>query len=132
MMSSSRRGGQLRAHGKDQMDAIDVLEKDVTDSSDTQSATAVSDKISAATLIQTRQKQSRVQLLAEAGDHWAASRGSPNTSSTRWTVMQSKKRAPGVVSVKIVMRESLADRSRPVRHCRTPARRPVTRTKDAG
>jgi hypothetical protein len=55
--------GQLRANGKDQMQVIDTLEREVVDPSQAQSTTAVLDKISAATLIQTRQKQSRLQFL---------------------------------------------------------------------
>jgi hypothetical protein len=55
--------GQLRSNGKRQMEAIDALERDVLDPSLTQSATAILDKISAAALIETEQKQSRVQFL---------------------------------------------------------------------
>lgn len=43
--------------------ATDALEHDVLDPSPRQSATAVLDKISAAVLIETRQKQSRLQFL---------------------------------------------------------------------
>lgn len=56
--------GQLRPHGKREMRAIDALERDVVDPSHSQSATAVLDKISAAVLIETRQKQSRLQFLS--------------------------------------------------------------------
>ena len=56
--------GQLRSNGKRQMEAIDALERDVLDPSLTQSATAILDKISAAALIETGQKQSRIQFLS--------------------------------------------------------------------
>lgn len=55
--------GRLRPQGKREMRAIDALERDVVDPSQAQSATAVLDKISAAVLIETRQKQSRLQFL---------------------------------------------------------------------
>lgn len=55
--------GRLRPQGKREMRAIDALERDVVDPSQTQSATAVLDKISAAVLIEARQKQSRLQFL---------------------------------------------------------------------
>lgn len=55
--------GRLRPQGKREMRAIDALELDVVDPSQTQSATAVLDKISAAVLIEARQKQSRLQFL---------------------------------------------------------------------
>ncbi len=56
--------GRLRPQGKREMRAIDALERDVVDPSQAQSATAVLDKISASVLIETRQKQSRLQFLS--------------------------------------------------------------------
>lgn len=64
MIAGTDQNGRLRAGSKLEMRAIDALERDVVDPSSTQSATAVLDKISAATLIETRQKQSRLQFLA--------------------------------------------------------------------
>jgi hypothetical protein len=61
--------GQLRANGKSQMRVIDALERDVLDPSPTQSATAILDKISAATLIGIRQKQSRLHFLTGIVEH---------------------------------------------------------------
>lgn len=56
--------GQLRLNGrKKELPAIDVLEGDVIDPSNEQSATAVLDKISGASLIGARQRQARIQLL---------------------------------------------------------------------
>lgn len=55
--------GALRAHGGEERRALDTLESDVLDPSDTQSATAVLDKISAASLLETQQKQARLQHL---------------------------------------------------------------------
>jgi hypothetical protein len=56
--------GQLRLLGrKNELQAIDALERDVTDPSGEQSTTAVLDKISGATLIGARQRQARIQLL---------------------------------------------------------------------
>lgn len=57
--------GQLRLNGrKQELPAIDALERHVIDPSDQQSATAVLDKISGASLIGARQRQARIQLLA--------------------------------------------------------------------
>jgi hypothetical protein len=56
--------GQLRLLGrKNELQAIDALERDVIDPSSEQSTTAVLDKISGAALIGARQRQARVQLL---------------------------------------------------------------------
>jgi hypothetical protein len=56
--------GQARLHGRrSELQAIDALERDVIDPSLQQSATAIVDKISGATLIGARQRQARIQLL---------------------------------------------------------------------
>jgi hypothetical protein len=58
--------GQLRLNGRQsELQVIDALERDVVDPSSTQSTTAVLDKISAAILVGTRQRQARIQLLTE-------------------------------------------------------------------
>lgn len=57
--------GRLRLAGrKNEFFAIEALEAHVIDPSLEQSATAVVDKISGAVLIETRQKQARIQLLS--------------------------------------------------------------------
>lgn len=63
IITGTDQNGRLRPQGKREMRAIDALERDVTDPSLTQSTTAVLDKISAAVLIEARQKQSRLQFL---------------------------------------------------------------------
>jgi hypothetical protein len=56
--------GQLRLLGrKNELPAIDALERDVIDPSSEQSTSAVLDKISGAALIGARQRQARIQLL---------------------------------------------------------------------
>lgn len=55
--------GILRAYGRSEDDIIRQLEADVLDPSAHQSATAVVDKLSAAALIEARQKQARLQYL---------------------------------------------------------------------
>jgi hypothetical protein len=56
--------GQLRLNGrKNELAAIDALERDVIDPSSEQSTTAVLDKISGAALLGARQRQARIQLL---------------------------------------------------------------------
>jgi hypothetical protein len=56
--------GQLRWFGrKNELPAIDALERDVIDPSSEQSTTAVLDKITGASLIGARQRQARIQLL---------------------------------------------------------------------
>lgn len=64
IIAGTDQNGRLRPQGKREMRAIDALERDVVDPSPAQSATAVLDKISAAVLIETRQKQSRLQFLS--------------------------------------------------------------------
>lgn len=64
IIAGTDQNGRLRASGKREMRAIDALERDVIDPSGTQSATAVLDKISGAVLIETRQKQARLQFLS--------------------------------------------------------------------
>lgn len=63
-IASTHYSGQLRFGGRRELNAIDALEADVVDESVDQSATAVLDKISGATLIGARQRQARIQLLA--------------------------------------------------------------------
>ena len=55
--------GQLRYNGRKEQAAIDALDADVIDPSPSQSATAVLDKISGASLIRARQQQARLQFL---------------------------------------------------------------------
>ena len=56
--------GQLRLLGRrNELQAIDALERDVIDPSSDQSTTAVLDKMSGAALIGARQRQARIQLL---------------------------------------------------------------------
>jgi hypothetical protein len=55
--------GQSRYNGRRELAAIEALQRDVTDGSQEQSATAVLDKISGAGLIAARQRQARIQLL---------------------------------------------------------------------
>jgi hypothetical protein len=58
--------GMLRFNGRrNEMLAIDTLETHVVDPANEQSATAVLDKLSGAILIAARQRQARVQLLAD-------------------------------------------------------------------
>jgi hypothetical protein len=58
--------GQLRLGGRrNEIQAIDALERDVIDPSIDQSATAVLDKISGASLVGAQQRQARIQLLTE-------------------------------------------------------------------
>ena len=64
IIAGTDQNGRLRASGKREMRAIDALERDVIDPSQTQSATAVLDKISGAVLIEARQKQARLGFLS--------------------------------------------------------------------
>jgi hypothetical protein len=63
LMTATDANGRLRSTGKKDMKAVDALEADVTDGVSTQGTSAVLDKISAATLIETRQKQARLAFL---------------------------------------------------------------------
>ena len=55
---------QLRYNGRQELRAIEALDRDVTNGSLEQSTTAVLDKISGAVLIGARQRQARAQLLS--------------------------------------------------------------------
>ena len=56
--------GELRLSGRrNELQVIDILERDVIDPSQEQSTTAVLDKISGASLVGARQRQARIQLL---------------------------------------------------------------------
>jgi hypothetical protein len=63
MILGTDQNGRLRANGKLEMRAVDALERDVIDPSPAQSATAVLDKISAAVLLENRNRQARLQFL---------------------------------------------------------------------
>ncbi len=63
-IAATHDSGQLRLNGRRrELQAIDLLEADVIDPSNEQSATAVLDKMSGAVLIAARQRQARAQLL---------------------------------------------------------------------
>lgn len=63
-ISATHDTGQLSLNGRRrELQAIDALERHVVDPSNEQSATAVLDKISGASLIGARQRQARIQLL---------------------------------------------------------------------
>lgn len=55
--------GHVRYNGRKELAAIDMLEQDVIDPSQEQSTTAVLDKLSGASVIGTRQRQARAELL---------------------------------------------------------------------
>lgn len=55
--------GQVRYGGRRELSAIEALERHVVDPSNEQSATAVLDKLSGASLIGARQRQARIQVL---------------------------------------------------------------------
>ena len=63
MITGTDQNGRLRAGGKLEMQAVDALERDVVDPSSAQSATAVADKISAGVLLETRNRQARMEFL---------------------------------------------------------------------
>jgi hypothetical protein len=68
IMVGTHQTGALRLNGRRELAAIDALERHVIDPSDAQSTTAVLDKISGAVLVETRQKQTRLQLLAAVAE----------------------------------------------------------------
>ncbi|MGE3341849.1 MAG: hypothetical protein AB7L71_00320 [Vicinamibacterales bacterium] len=63
LILGTHQAGLLRSNGPFEASAIDALESHVIDPSADQSATAVLDKISGAVLLETRQKQARLQYL---------------------------------------------------------------------
>ena len=68
LIAGTHQTGALRLNGRRELAAIDALERHVIDPSDEQSMTAVLDKVSGAVLIETRQKQARLQLLAAVAE----------------------------------------------------------------
>src|SRR3954454_19564416 len=62
-ISATNDTGHVRFNGRQELRAIDQLQADVIDPSQEQSTTAVLDKVSAAVLLGTRQRQARAQLL---------------------------------------------------------------------
>ena len=64
----THQAGLLRSHGRHELAALNTLERDTIDPSEDQSATAVLDKISAAGLLETRQKQARLQYLTSLAE----------------------------------------------------------------
>jgi hypothetical protein len=62
-ISATNDAGQVRYNGRRELDAIDHLQSDVIDPSQDQSATAVIEKLSGASLIGARQRQARADLL---------------------------------------------------------------------
>lgn len=64
IIAGTHQTGALRANTRHEIRAINQLEADVTNPSQEQSATAILDKIGGAVLIESRQKQARLQYLA--------------------------------------------------------------------
>jgi hypothetical protein len=64
LIIATHQAGLLRSNGRYESSAIDTLESHVIDPSHEQSTTAVLDKISGAALLETRQKQARLQYLS--------------------------------------------------------------------
>jgi len=64
-ISATNDNGRLRYNGRREQAAIGVLERQVIDPSNEQSATAVLDKISGAALVGARQRQARTQFLMD-------------------------------------------------------------------
>lgn len=65
IVTGTHDSGRLRFNGRRELQAIETLDRDVTNNSLEQSTTAVLDKISGAVLVGVRQRQARVQLLAD-------------------------------------------------------------------
>jgi hypothetical protein len=63
IITGTDQNGRLRASGKLEMQAVDALENDVIDPSPEQSTTAVLDKLSGAVLLETRNRDARMQFL---------------------------------------------------------------------
>ena len=95
--------GRFRYLGRAELRAIEALDRDVTDGSLEQSATAVLDKISGASLIAARQRQARTELMIglveqlvtdtkrERDTHTAAL----NMQLSQWRAQQNTKSSPG-------------------------------------
>ena len=64
----THQAGLLRAYSQHELAALNALERATIDPSQEQSATAVLDKISAAGLLETRQKQARLQYLTSLAE----------------------------------------------------------------
>lgn len=64
VITGTHQVGMLRANERNELSALNALEADVINPSASHGATAVLDKISGAGLLETRQKQARLQYLA--------------------------------------------------------------------
>jgi hypothetical protein len=62
--TATDQNGRLRAGGKLEMRVVDALERDAVDPSPSQSATAVLDKISAAVLLENRNREARIRFVS--------------------------------------------------------------------
>lgn len=63
LITGTDQTGHLRYNGRQELAAIDALQHDALEGSSSQSATAVLDTISGATLVRARQQQARLQFL---------------------------------------------------------------------
>lgn len=88
MMLGTDQNGRLRSQGKREMRAIDALERDLTASSATQGTAAVGDMLSAAVLIESRQKQSRLEFLTAILEQLAVDNKRARDSDTAALNMQ--------------------------------------------
>ena len=68
LIAATNDAGQLRYNGRRVAAAIQALEQQVTDPSQTQSTTAVLDKLTGAVLIGARQRHTRMELLTDLVD----------------------------------------------------------------
>jgi hypothetical protein len=64
LIAGTHQTGTLRFNGRRELAAINVLEQHVVDPSDEHSLAAVLDKVSGAVLLESRQQQARLQLVA--------------------------------------------------------------------
>jgi hypothetical protein len=88
MMLGTDQNGRFRSHSKTEMRAIDALERDVTSPSPTHGTAAVLDQLSAAVLIETSQKQSRLEFLTAILEQLAVDNKRTRDSDTAAMNMQ--------------------------------------------
>jgi hypothetical protein len=69
LMTATHGAGLTRYNGRRELAAIEALEQDVIDPTDQQSATAVLEKLSGASLVGIRQRQARIALLGALVEH---------------------------------------------------------------
>lgn len=101
--------GKLRYNGRKELAAINALEQDTVDPSGTQSATAVLDKISGASLIRARLHQGRIELLASLVEQLLIDNKRTRDAETGAMNMELERLRHGSIAQRNLLRDAAID-----------------------